>query len=60
MRSAGNAKEIAIERLGKMVLIEIKCASDYDAMMLEDRMTEEMRAGYVKLEIMTKPKPEAA
>lgn len=59
-QSAGVAKQIAVERRGSMVIFEIKCASEYDAMMLEDRMTDELRAGYVKLEIMTKPREAAA
>jgi hypothetical protein len=55
-RSAGHATEIAVVRIGSMVRFEIMCSSDYDAMMLEDRMTEELRGGCVKLEISTKPK----
>jgi len=44
--------------LGKLVRFLMRCDSEYDAMMLYDRMSEEMRAGYVKLEIETKPRVE--
>lgn len=54
MGDAGQASQIEIERKGNSVLFTMKCNSEYDAMMLYDRMTEEMRSGYVSLEIVTK------
>jgi len=56
--NAGKASQIEIERDGKLVRFLMRCDSEYDAMMLYDRMSEEMRAGYVKLEIETKPRVE--
>lgn len=55
-KSAGRASEIEIERNGKTVRFVMTCNSEYDAMMLYDRMTEEMRSGGVKLEIETRPR----
>lgn len=54
--NAGKASQIEIERDGKIVRFLMRCDSEYDAMMLYDRMTEEMRSGGVKLEIETKPR----
>jgi hypothetical protein len=54
MHEAGRAHKIEIERKNSDVHFILKCDSEYDAMMLYDRFTEEMHAGYVKLEIVTK------
>jgi hypothetical protein len=54
--NAGRASQIEIERDGKTVRFLMRCDSEYDAMMLYDRMSEEMRNGGVKLEIETKPR----
>ncbi len=54
--NAGKASQIEIERDGKLVRFLMRCDSEYDAMMLYDRMSEEMRNGGVKLEIETKPR----
>lgn len=53
--NAGQAGNIECERDGVVVRFIVNCKSEYDAMMLYDRMTEEMQNGYVKFEIMTKP-----
>jgi hypothetical protein len=60
MADAGRASKIEIERDKSDVHFIMKCNSEYDAMLLYDRMTEEMRAGYVKLEIHTLPQAERA
>jgi hypothetical protein len=54
--NAGKASQIEIERDGKLVRFLMRCDSEYDAMMLYDRMSEEMQNGGVKLEIETKPR----
>jgi hypothetical protein len=54
--NAGCASQVEIIRDGQNVHFVVTCASDYDAMMLYDRMGEEMAAGYVKLEIQTRPR----
>lgn len=53
-RDAGRASQIEIERDGTTVRFFMRCDSEYDAMMLYDRMSEEMRNGYAKLEIVTR------
>jgi hypothetical protein len=58
MTDAGKASQIEIERNKCDVHFIMKCKSEYDAMMLYDRMTEEMCAGFVRLEIVTAPSAE--
>ena len=55
-RNAGKATQVEVIRDGSNVHFVMTCASEYDAMLLYDRLGEEMAAGYVKLEIETKPR----
>jgi hypothetical protein len=56
---AGDGSKVEIIRDGVNVHFIVSCKSDYDAILLYDRLGEEMRCGYLKFEIHTKPKAEA-
>ena len=53
---AGRAKQIEVERDGDKVNIVMNCSSEYDAMMLYDRLIEELKNGYLKFEVCTNPR----
>lgn len=55
-RSAGKGSQVEIIRDGINVHFVVTCKSEYDAMMLYDRLGEELRAGFLKFEIETKPR----
>jgi hypothetical protein len=55
-RSSGVASQVEIIRDGQNVHFVVSCPSDYDAMLLYDRLGEEMKQGFVRLDIHSKAK----